>query len=269
MIRVSLLNTGFCQAPAKITQNNEGWAKMRFPALAALIEHPREGFYLFDTGYSWRFHEATRWFPQRLYRWITPVTHSRKQGVAEQLVEQGISPAQIRGIFISHFHADHLGGLRDFPEAKFICSRQAFESVRQLGNWAGIRHAFLPALMPEDFVQRATLLNEEEGADEALPGSPFPKGVDLFGEGSLIAISLPGHAVGHMGLLVDRRLFLIGDAAWSFKAIREKTLPHVLANLLIHDRGAYAKTLFALHQLSLSHPEIVIQPYHDDSGEKW
>ncbi len=53
----------------------------------------------------------------------------------------------------------------------------------------------------------------------------------MFGDGSVWAVSLPGHTVGHMGLLVrgstsaSQYCLLVGDAAWSSAAYRNLAPP--------------------------------------------
>jgi len=50
-----------------------------FPALVGVIEHPSRGIFLFDTGYDPAFNDATKPFPERLYRWTTILILPRLQ----------------------------------------------------------------------------------------------------------------------------------------------------------------------------------------------
>lgn len=55
-------------------------------------------------------------------------------------------------------------------------------------------------------------------------------GYDLFVDGSLIAVDLPGHAAGQIGSVFDvgnRRVLL-----WSSHAYRERRKPHAVAGLI-------------------------------------
>ena len=47
--------------------------KIRFEATWAIIKHPSRGTVLFDTGYTKRFHTATKYFPNSIYAMITKV----------------------------------------------------------------------------------------------------------------------------------------------------------------------------------------------------
>ena len=47
---------------------------VRFEAIWAEIDHPTQGKILYDTGYTWRFLDATQRFPQRIYAKLTQVS---------------------------------------------------------------------------------------------------------------------------------------------------------------------------------------------------
>ena len=63
--------------------------------------------------------------PYSLYRRITPLFLRPELAVARQLGAFGLKPPDIRLIFVSHFHADHIAGLRDFPDATYVTLRAA------------------------------------------------------------------------------------------------------------------------------------------------
>ena len=128
----TVLSDGWTEAPAGAVLHGESWRKkLRFYALAFLLRHPVAGPVLVDTGYSSRFFSETTHFPNRLYRMITPVTLTDPEGIAGQLRRHGVAPEEIRHVVITHFHADHIGGLKDFPNAVFHCSATAWHSARR------------------------------------------------------------------------------------------------------------------------------------------
>jgi len=219
MISYQLYQAGYCQHCERITRQDGRLKKIRYPSLCALIRHPVHGNILYDTGYSERFSEATRRFPERLYQLITPVTQT--ESLKSQLCRQNISPESIQYIIISHFHSDHLGGLKDFPNAQFICHPDAWKSIQSLGRIRGLLKAFMPCLLPDNFKKRLILI--DPNTKTALPKAmqPFKHGYDLFNNQnhhSLYAVSLPGHAAGHIGLYfqsnTSEATFFIGDSCW-------------------------------------------------------
>lgn len=263
-VQVTWFKAGYCTHPEAIALRGGRWKSVEFPALVALIQHPTIGNILFDTGYSERFFQETKQFPNRLYALTTPVFLQPEESVINQLKQQVIAPESIRYIVISHFHADHIGGLADFPNAQFICAQSAYDAVKQkTGLWA-VKAGFLAGLLPPDFEQRVHFVEQKKRVS-ALPGW-FETGFDLFGDRSILAIELPGHATGQLGLMfidqTEQYYFLVADACWSSRAYQELLEPQAIAQLIFSDAKTYGITLKKLHELHKKHPEIRIVPTH-------
>ncbi len=271
-VKLTLLEAGHCQFPEHITRGRGGWGAARFPALFALIEHPRAGPVLFDTGYGTAFFAATRRWPYRLYAHMTPVTLREEQLAMHQLARRGLRPGDITQVIISHFHADHVSALRDFPAARYHYWPAAWAAVRGRRGLSALHAAYLPDVMPPDFEMRAAPLDAEQL--RALPPeyAPFTHGVDLFGDESVWAVPLPGHAVGQVGLIVRAGgaapMFLVADACWHSSAYREDRPPHALANLLFADAAQYRATLHDLHTLHMHTPAVSVVPSHCDEARE-
>jgi glyoxylase-like metal-dependent hydrolase (beta-lactamase superfamily II) len=265
-VKVSILTAGFCTCPEHIAIQGGHWHNIHFPAMFALFEHPRFGPMLFDTGYSYRFFDETLHFPNRLYRMITPVTLREEQLAVNQLTVRGLKPSDITRVIISHFHADHIAALSDFGCAQYVYLSSAFESVQKLRGIKALSRGHLPGLIPGDFVERAAPL--EKFVLRSLPPeyAPFTLGYDLLGDQSLLAVSLPGHAAGQLGLLArdesGATYFFVADAAWLGKSIRENRPPHRLANFLFPDPDAYRATLTDLHHFQFSRSDVHVIPSH-------
>ncbi|WP_232831404.1 MBL fold metallo-hydrolase [Pseudogemmobacter bohemicus] len=236
---------------------------MRFPAGSVLIRHPTLGDILFDTGYGPAFFDATRPFPERLYRWLTPVQQPPDQRLPALLEKHGARPGLI---LLSHLHADHVAGLFDIPPAPVITSRKAWEHLQE-----GNRLTTLKAGCPERLRQRIQSLHPQfiedfPVAPDALgTGLPFPF-YDLAADGSLLAVSLPGHGHGQFGLLLPQTstgpAFLIADAAWSRQALRDRAPPPDITLRRLGDAGACHATFAALCDLAQQRPDISLWPSH-------
>lgn len=233
------------------------------PAGVALIHHPRLGPGLFDTGYSRRFLDATRAFPERCYRWLTPPILLPGSSAVEQLVQRGIAADDVRWIVLSHLHADHIAGLIDFPRATIYLHGDARAALRQHGRWGNLLRGVLPALLPDDLDRRTHLL---ASADFTAVGPGGLPGHDLAGDGQLVLVPLPGHADGQLGLVVRppnaRPLFLIADAAWTSTALVENRLPSRLSHWLNASTAGYHATFASLRRLAVDAPDLRLVPSH-------
>ena len=250
-LRWEMLSAGHTTAPEGAVIAGGSWfRRVVFQATAVLLRHPVLGAVLFDTSYAPRFLAETRRWPGLLYGLVTPVTLSRLGSLVEQLAVRGIAAAEVRHVFVSHFHGDHIAGLRDFPAATFYCAEKAWRAVESLRGFSAVRHGFLPGLLPKDFARRVRFIKH---------------GGDVFGDGCARALDLPGHATGQMGLWFrddgGREVLLAADACWLSDAYRRNAMPHAITRLL-HDWDAYAHTLAQLHALHRERPEVLIVPCH-------
>ncbi|MGE5074085.1 MAG: MBL fold metallo-hydrolase [Anaerolineae bacterium] len=264
-MKVTILRAGYCTCPEHLAIQGGRWRGIHFPAMFALLEHERSGPMLFDTGYSQRFFEETRALPNRVYRWMTPVTLREADLAVSQLAARGIRPKDITRIFISHFHADHISALGDFPHASFVYLPSAFERLRGRTGLRAMAHAFMPGLLPPDFEARSQLVDISQPCSLPPEHAPFRRGYDLLGDETLLAVELPGHAWGQMGLLArdeQRPYFFVADAAWLMRSIAANRPPHALANLLFSDPSEYRGTLTGLHDYHRAHPGIAMIPSH-------
>lgn len=260
-----LYEAGYCTHPELATRRGASAKACQFPALVALLRHPVEGLVLFDTGYSEHFIAATDPFPERLYRWTTPVHLQPHHSLAAQLRIDGIASSRIAWVVVSHMHGDHVGGLADFPEARMACAREAWDDLHARSRIGALRKGLLPRLLEGRDADRMRWF---EGCSQVRLMPSFDclgHAYDLFGDGSILLVPLPGHAAGHYGLLfrdAQGWVFLVADAAWSSQSIRDNTPPPMLVTAWLGDTDAYRATLAMLHVLQRDAPEVRIVPAH-------
>ena len=267
-MEIKISHAGYCHNIERITIKGGKWKNIKFPAMFALIKHPKLGFILYDTGYSSAFFEQTKKFPYSIYGAITPVHCSKDDEAVSQLEKLGILPDDIRYIIISHFHADHISGLRSFPNSTFICSRKGYESIKHKKGLSALKEAFIPNLLPNDFDNRVIFFEDSPVSTITCKGVHefYPVGYDLFSDNSIKAILLEGHADKQYGILLQNEfgedVFFIADATWSSEAYRELKYPHSLAKLIMHDKSSYYNNLNNIHLISKKNPSIHIIPSH-------
>lgn len=266
-VKLKLFETGYCLNFEKFVAANKQMKVARFYAMVGLIEHLTLGPILFDTGYSPHLMRLCKKPPYIFYRFITPIHFDGHLSAANQVQRFGYKPEQIKHIIISHFHPDHIGGLKDFTEAKFHCSKEAYSKIKNLSFLQALKEVFFHKLLPTDFEERVCFI-EENPVD--LDYLPFTKGYDLFGDQTLVAIDLPGHAIGQIGLFLQtdsQAVLMCADACWQSSNYINPEYPYFLAKLAIHNYQAFIKTLHDLRELKNRNPKIEIIPSH--CGKMW
>lgn len=243
-------------------------AAMSFPAGWALIEHPLQGAILFDCGYGPQARLAMRRGLRWLYRRVIHACSAPHTDAAALLQRRGLARDEVRMVVLSHFHPDHIGGLGQFPQARFVAHADAWRQVEDSG-WFGLLHAQIwKELLPADFVARLQLLDERGrrglDGDLAMLGG---EGWDLFGDGSLFALPLPGHARGQIGLALrthdGERAILAADAFWRREQLDlGRDLPWLTRLLAMDDASAYRDTLRRLTRFRDTHPGAWLIPAH-------
>lgn len=267
-VTLHLLRVGACRHLECVAARGGRWAAVDFPALCGLIHHPEHGWILYDTGYAEHFLTATESWPERLYRRTLPVTLPAAEHLQTQLASLGLTTADIGTVIVSHYHGDHIAGLRDFPQARFIALRADTEHFTALvgKRWRATLGGHLPALLPLDYLSRVVFADDRPLCDLPAWLSPFTRGFDLLGDGSLIGVPLPGHSQGQLGLFMPdaagRPAFLVADACWSLPALREGRLPSRLALFINAERKRFVETFHGLASVARREPAVAVLPSH-------
>jgi glyoxylase-like metal-dependent hydrolase (beta-lactamase superfamily II) len=260
-LQCHILDTGYCLAWEHHVIQGGQHRQITCHSLAVLLCHPQQGWLLWDTGYAPRMLDVTRHLPFLIYRYVTPLRLDPGLCVAAQLGRWKLKPGDIQHIIISHFHADHIAGLRDFPQAELIASHTAYHDIVRRHGLDALRRAFIPALLPDDFCKRATLLESFDGPSLPALGPTC----DLFGDGSLLLMPLPGHAHGQMGLLAHTergRILFAADGCWLRRSFRERRPPARVTHLFVDDPQAVCTTIDRLHDFAQACPDVVVVPSH-------
>lgn len=268
-IDVAWLRVGSCRHLACMAARGAGLHQVDFPSYCALLRHPTRGWMLYDTGYAQHFLDATAVFPERLYGSLLPVHLPAHECLSAQLAARGIRREDIGAVIVSHFHGDHVAGLRDFPQARIIALRTESEHVLALRGrrWRATVQGRLPGMLPDDFATR--LEHADDCPQRSLPAwmAPFTQGFDLLSDGSLLGVALPGHSHGQLGLCIPDAsggpLLLVADACYSLPACREGRLPPT-PTLCFSSSGirTYRQTFAAIGELARREPSLLILPSH-------
>lgn len=213
---------------------------------------------LVDTGYGPRATEG----PQRslmltLYGAFLKPKLLRDQLPEAVLRRMGFAAADVRLIVLTHFHADHVAALRDFPQARILTSGVAWDAIKGMGAVGRLRNGIFSELLPEDF--EARLLRLEDCAAAELPLG-LGLGRDIFGDGGCLAVDLPGHGLGHFGLCWpgEPPLLYAVDVQWLDQAVMEDRLPMGVARIAYHDRGAMRASVDKVRRFAQAGGQVML-----------
>jgi N-acyl homoserine lactone hydrolase len=162
---------------------------------------------------------------------VFEVHMSEAQHCEAQLRELGVGPDDVSHIVQTHLHIDHTGALGHFPSAVVVAHAREREAALAAGD--PIHSGYVRA----DYDRPELRWQLVEGD------------TDLFGDGLIRLIETPGHAAGHMSLLIDLPdegpVLITADASdnlaqWEGRA-------HVRA---FYSREDSARSLARLHELA-------------------
>lgn len=193
------------------------------PSMSWLLHHgPSKRKILFDLGMRKDIQNHTPAVYRRLQTLIKPVV---EEDVFETLLKRGLNPiTDIDTVIFSHLHYDHTGDPSQLgSNTQFIVGPGALDLL--VGDSSYPRDAngaFDSRLIPRE---RCTELPHPDDHSFWQALGPFPAAHDYFGDSSLFIIDAPGHAEGHINLLVrtaaDAWAFLAADTAHDVRLLRE------------------------------------------------
>ncbi|MFY8022095.1 MAG: MBL fold metallo-hydrolase [Bacteroidia bacterium] len=255
-IKIELFASGFCEAHEKVVNPKKGLKKLRFYAVWALIHVPDLGYIMFDTGYSHHFKNATKFFPEILYKFATPVQLQEEDKAIEILRKKGIHHSEIKYIIISHFHADHIAGLKDFPQAKLICSKDAYHQTKQVKGLNAVSKGIIHKLIPNDIKDRIVLIEDISSQTTNEFGITEYTWTQIPNFKLLL---LPGHAKGMLGFYdEDSNLLFATDAAWDEDCFNKGMMPLQVVKIFIDSWSDLKDTMEKLSRMKQAKPELKI-----------
>jgi len=174
------------------------------PVSMWVIDHPK-GLVVFDTGNNVAITENCKayWAPGNC-DFLKP-SQKREDTIDAQLKKLGYSADKVKVVVTSHTHLDHVGNIEMFPNAIHVLQKKELYQ----GWWP---EKFQGRTTPGSFVM-ADIDNAREFNFLELEGD-----YDLFGDGSALILSTPGHTLGHQSMKVKlqsgRTIIITQDAVW-------------------------------------------------------
>jgi glyoxylase-like metal-dependent hydrolase (beta-lactamase superfamily II) len=265
-MKVYFLTTGFGNVAKGLFVRGAGFKSIRFPILSILIERNHD-LVLFDTGIGTRIEEEMRppiyWGNLFFHRFVMRTRFNpRHDALTHQLQRLGFKPADVKNVIISHLHWDHAGGMRDFPHAHFFVGHREWDFVSGLSGMSLLKNAFIT----EQFCG-AGLDIELIETDPRKPFKNFPASYDVFGDGSMVLVDLPGHSPGLLGLYVTlpsgRRFLFSADTFYFPEGLEERLPKSALMQSLVSEGPEAGASIDRVYELMKSDPQLEIVGSHD------
>ncbi len=176
---------------------------VELPAPSFLVEHGR-GLVLIDTGIA-PSAVADPHIPYGAFADGVGISLKAEQCVDKQIEALGFKLADITHVIMTHLHWDHTGGMYMFPQAKFYV----------MGG--ELQYAYWP--LPGGPLFRREDIEPTRGFDwNEIDDEEF----DLFGDGSIVMVHMPGHTPGNASVVVrlaGRTIVLAGDTAHLYSGL--------------------------------------------------
>jgi N-acyl homoserine lactone hydrolase len=157
------------------------------PSTVWIIEHPKKGLILFDTGINYNVADpeaaVRHWGPGMREAFGCIMT--REDAIDRQLLKLGYKLEDVKYVVLSHMHLDHAGGMCHFPNATFVVQQNE------------LRYAW----WPDSWTALVYCLNDYKDS-RGYNFLQIDGDIDLFQDGTIKLITTPGHSPGHQAMLL-------------------------------------------------------------------
>ena len=218
---------------------------------AHLLKHPQRGNFIVDTGVSRKLlddpgKEGLNWLIQK-------VMHIEKIQIRKSTAEilQGMG-GKLSGVFFTHLHLDHISGMPDIANdvPLYIGATESTET--------SFKNMFVRGASDQLLKDKQPL---QEWHFQPDPQNKFEGIIDVFEDGSVFAISVPGHTPGSIAFLIRTThgpVLLTGDTChtrWGWEHTVEP-------GDFTADNERNLKSLMSMKELVARHPQIEVRLGH-------
>jgi glyoxylase-like metal-dependent hydrolase (beta-lactamase superfamily II) len=216
-----------------------------------VIRHPTQGMYIVDTGVERALrddpdHAAVRGI-------VASFMHREKMKIHVPLGDWlGQHNEPLRGVLLTHLHLDHVTGMPDVPKGTPI-----FTGPGETGDHA-LTNVVVRPNIDRALEGQAPIQEWQYKADA---GGRFAGVLDVFGDGSLWALSMPGHTRGSTAYVARTPkgpVLLTGDTCHTVWGWENDVEP----GSFTADHARNVESLARLRTLVREHPAIEVRLGH-------
>lgn len=214
-----------------------------------VIRHPTKGTFIVDTGVE----DALGSAPEKsaMSGLVRSAMHLEKLTVKQGLGDW-LTGNKLDGVFLTHLHLDHLTGMADVPKDTPVFTGPGEAKDSQF-MYLFVRGSADRALEGKPALSEWQFTRDASGAFEGV--------LDIFGDGSVWALFVPGHTPGSTAYLLNTTrgpVLLTGDAChtrWGWDN-------HVEPGTFTGDGPRGVESFKKLQSFVTSHPEIEVRLGH-------
>jgi glyoxylase-like metal-dependent hydrolase (beta-lactamase superfamily II) len=176
--------------------------QITIPVSMWVIDHPK-GLTVFDTGNNVAISDGNcaKYWPAGMCDFLKP-SQTRADVIDMQLKKLGYDPNKVRVVITSHGHLDHIANIEMFPNAIHAIQKKELYQA-----WWPEKFQRGPAFQMGDIDDARDFTYLELEGD-----------YDLYGDGSIMILSTPGHTLGHQSVKVKlasgASIIMSQDAIW-------------------------------------------------------
>jgi N-acyl homoserine lactone hydrolase len=220
---------------------------------AHVLHHPKFGHFLIDTGVAQSLVDDPKaaglsW----MMRKGMGIEKIKMRNSTANIIKQLGAPLQ--GVFFTHLHIDHISGMSDIPNYVPLYIGKAEASAKNFMN------VFVQG-STDALLKNKAVLQEWNFAESAIQSEGLSGVIDIFGDASVFAISVPGHTQGSTAYLVRTTqgpVLITGDTChtrWGWENAVEP-------GDYTRDQESNRRSLLALKALVARHPNIQVRLGH-------
>ncbi len=252
-MRLHVFDTGTMDVPEALLFRGGNWLERRsLHALAFVVEHPRAGLVVFDTGFSQAIADDPEGYLGGFMARLAQIDPAEAGTLDHQMAAAGLEPGKVGHVVLSHMHFDHTGAIEEFGAATVVVA--AAERAQ-----AEAEHRPLDYFIETDWDNVKNWV-EIDYFDKA-PYATFIAHHDLLGDGSIVLVDVRGHTAGSQAMVVmlaGGPVLLTGDAAWT-----EESWRHAARPLMATDLKLWWEQIWRLKKFVQLVPAVHVIAGHD------